>query len=129
MNEPPRQNSLDLLEPYVQERVERIFAQMQAKGFDPIAYETLRSPERQRWLFGVGRTHDLGRKPVTWTLHSHHLPDTNGLSKAADVISKSRAWDWPEFFEALHGLARAEGMHDCAGGLTWRLEGCHIQWG
>lgn len=34
--------------------------------------ETIRSAERQTWLYGVGRSHSLERQPVTWVLTSNH---------------------------------------------------------
>ncbi len=120
--EPSRQVSLDTLEGYVADRVRRILAAMTAKGFDPIVYEAARTEARQAWLYGVGRTHSLKRKPVTWTLHSFHIPRNNGKGKAADIISRSRGWDWPEFYDCLRDCAAAEGMH------VIPQERCHLQW-
>jgi hypothetical protein len=121
--EPKRQTSLDTLEDYVAARVRRILAAMQARGYDAVAYEAARTEERQRWLYGVGRTHSLTRKPVTWTLHSLHIPRNGGKGKAVDIISKSRGWNWPEFYDALAEEAKKEGMHPID------VERCHIQWG
>lgn len=80
-------------------------------------FEARRSDARQRWLYGVGRTHSLKRKPISWTLDSKHLK-----GKAADIISKSRLWNWPEFYKALAEEAEREGMH------TLRVEQCHVEW-
>ena len=117
MKEPPRQSDLDLLVPYVKDRVEIIFAAMKARGFDPVAFETLRTLDRQKYLYAIGRTIQKTRKPVTWTLHSNHF-----AGKAVDVISKHRGWNWPAFFAALKEEAAKVGMH------TLDVEACHIQW-
>lgn len=117
MHEPPRQSDLSLLVPYVEARVRRIIDRMHERGFDAIAFETGRSPERQDWLYGIGRTHDLGRKPVTWTHSSKHI-----VGKAADIISKSRGWRWPEFYKALKQEANREGMR------VLTKEQCHVEW-
>lgn len=115
--EPKRQNDINLLVPYVADRVRRIFAAMENRGFDPIAFETLRTPERQRYLYSIGRTRQRQRKPVTWTLNSNHFK-----GKAVDVVSKSRWWNWPAFFAALKQEANREGMK------VLSKERCHIEW-
>lgn len=117
MREPRRNKDIDSLVPYVAERVNKILAAMEGRGFDPVVFEARRSEVRQKWLYGIGRTHDLNRKPVTWTLKSKHL-----VGKAADIISKSRFWNWPEFFCALREEANKQGMH------VLRSEQCHIEW-
>ena len=119
--EPPRQTSLDLLAPKVKIAVTNLLAWMVKQGFDPIPYETLRTLARQKWLYGVGRTHDLNRKPVTWTLHSLHLPDRNGQGHACDIISKSKGWNDPAFFLALKTGAAKFGL------TTIPQEQCHVQ--
>jgi len=116
--EPKRQNDLALLWPPFRERVERIFAAMRARGFDPIAFETLRTQARQSYLYGIGRTHHKNRKPVTWakTVTKHRV------GKAVDVISKKRGWNWSAFFRALKEEARREGCSVLA------VEQCHVEW-
>jgi hypothetical protein len=94
---------------------------MRTLGFTPAIYETRRSEARQAWLFGVGRTHDMDRKPVTWTMHSQHLPDANGLGQAADIIDAHSGWDNPRFFDTLALQAHAVGLY------TIPEERCHIQ--
>jgi hypothetical protein len=115
--EPRRQTDLDTLQSYVADRVREVITAMQAAGFDPIVFEARRELARQKWLYGVGRTHDKNRKPVTWTMNSLHIP-----GKAADIISKRRGWNWPEFYVALHAAAHKVGLHTIA------QEGCHIEW-
>jgi len=115
--EPKRISDINKLQSYLIPRVQAILAEMRVLGFDPILFETLRTIERQRWLYGIGRTHSKKRKPVTWTMHSKHI---NG--KAADIISKSRGWDWKEFFDALDMVSQRYNMH------TLNVERCHIEW-
>lgn len=122
--EPPRKSDLSLLVDYFADRVRRVIAALEARGFDPVPWETLRSQERQDWLYGIGRTHSLSRKPVTWTLKSRHL-----VGKACDLVSRSRLWAWPAFYVALREEALKEGLRDAAGGKKFNIEGCHIQWG
>jgi peptidoglycan L-alanyl-D-glutamate endopeptidase CwlK len=134
VSEPKRLSDVQLLVPYVAERVIMIIDAMEARGFDPYVYESLRTIDRQRWLYCQGRSQAECRKAgvpakclgwahpdakkVTWTLKSKHL-----VAKAADVISKSRLWGWPEFYDALKQEAAKVGM------TTIPKEGCHIQYG
>lgn len=123
MKEPERQTSLDTLESYVADRIRRVISRMEARGFDPVVFEAARTLERQQWLYGIGRTHDLKRKPVTWTMASRHIPHPPAKGKAADIISKSRGWNWPEFYQALREEAQREGLR------TLSVEQCHVQFG
>jgi LAS superfamily LD-carboxypeptidase LdcB len=116
MTEPKRDSSRTSLTPVMQVSVHLLFAAMQAKGYDPVLFETRRSQERQDWLYGIGRTHSMKRKPVTWTHHSEHF-----TGEAFDVISKSRGWDWLQFYAALGKEARKLGLYQI------RQEQCHIQ--
>lgn len=115
--EPARNSDIHSLVDYVAIRVEKIIAAMQKRGFDAVVFEAKRTPERQQWLYGIGRTHSLQRKPVSWTLNSKHLK-----GKAADIISKSRGWNWPEFYRALREEANKAGM------TVLRIEQCHVEW-
>jgi len=42
-------------------------------GMNIKPYETLRTKDRQQYLYSIGRTKELNRKPVTRTLNSLHL--------------------------------------------------------
>jgi hypothetical protein len=129
MQEPKRDNTLDNLVGYVAARAQRVITRMQARGFDPIVFEGKRSVQRQRWLYGQGRSKlqciRAGISPaysrsgniVTWTLDSKHLK-----GKAVDIISKSRGWNWPAFFTALKQEAEREQLH------TLSSEQCHLEW-
>lgn len=115
--EPKRQSDVNLLEPYVADRVKKVIVALKARGFDPIVFESRRTEARQRWLYSIGRTTQKNRKPVTWTMKSLHIH-----GKAADIISKKHGWNDPPFFEALAEEAVKVGMH------TLGVELCHIQW-
>lgn len=118
MKEPPRNNKIESLwEPFAA-RIKTLIARMIALGYDPVIFEALRSEARQKWLYGIGRTHSKRRKAVTWTVHSRHL-----VGKAVDIISKSHGWNWPEFYEALH-----HEIHQIDGLSLIAVEACHVQW-
>jgi peptidoglycan LD-endopeptidase CwlK len=129
MTEPKRDVDPEHLVSYVADRVLLICKRLRAKGFDPVLFEGLRSVQRQRWLYGQGRSKlqclTAGISPayahpgniVTWTLKSFHIQ-----GKAADIISKTRGWNWPEFFDALAYEAGQVGM------TVIPKERCHIQW-
>lgn len=129
MKEPARENSIYALCDYVANRVHRIVKRLRERGFDPLVFETRRSVERQRWLYGQGRSKwqciKAGISPayshkgpiVTYTLKSIHL-----VGKAADIISESNLWNDAAFFAALKEEAAKERMH------TLGFEGCHVEW-
>jgi D-alanyl-D-alanine dipeptidase len=108
---------ISTLVPYVADRVNKVLVAMRARGYDPIVFEARRTQDRQEWLYGVGRTHDLDRKPVTWTHSSNHI-----RGKATDIISKSKLWSWPDFYKALKQEANKVGMS------VLSAEQCHIEW-
>ena len=115
--EPERQTAIHFMQPYLIHRVDAILARMRSLGFDPVVFETLRTPARQYWLYCKGRCHSHGAATVTNTMDSLHL-----RGKAVDIISASTAWSDPLFFRALGLCARAEGMHQLPTDL------CHIEW-
>jgi acid stress-induced BolA-like protein IbaG/YrbA len=129
MQEPKRDNTLDNLVGYVAARAQRVITRMQARGFDPIVFEGKRSVQRQRWLYGQGRSKlqciRAGISPayshsggiVTKTLDSKHI-----TGKAVDIISKSRLWNHSVFFAALKQEAARENLH------VLNFEQCHLEW-
>jgi len=42
----------------------------------------LRTKERQEYLYSIGRTTELDRKPITWTTNSYHM-----TGKAFDIFA------------------------------------------
>jgi len=117
MTEPKRNTDTNSLVPYVKDRVQKLLVAMKARGYEPIIFEALRSDERQAWLYGIGRTHQKNRKPVTFTLKSKHID-----GKACDIISRSKLWNDPRFFTALKQEANKVGLY------TLSFERCHLEW-
>jgi hypothetical protein len=127
---PPREISADRdlakLAPRFRAAVERVLAEMRRAGFQPAVVEALRTPERQEYLFGFGRSYDDGRGVVTqastadWSWHGYGL--------AVDIVCAKRAWDAPpEFWRALGAAARDEGL---VWGGDWKMRDLpHVQWG
>ena len=128
--EPRRYDLIEETTSYLHKRIRNILNRMRARGFDPQVWETYRTQERQWYLYGKGRTAAQLKKAhvdvkyaqpslavVTKTLESLHRK-----RKAADIVSKSRLWNWPEFYVALKQEAEREGMH------TLGFEGCHVEW-
>lgn len=124
--EVPVTGDVTLLAPKMQVAVAAILAGMQKAGFNAKAFETMRSAERQSFLFGFGRTYDDGRGTVTkvsdvrkgW--HAHSL--------AVDIVENDKSpWDAPQaFWQALGKLAEANGL---TWGGRWKfLDLPHCQW-
>ncbi len=93
----------DALAPEFRSRLERVIARMKSEyGQDVHVVETLRSQDRQDFLFAQGRTR--AGEVVTWTRDSAH---TRG--EAADVTVDG-AWTNAEGFARLQRIAREEGL-------------------
>lgn len=122
--EPKAQRDLAGLWPPFRAKVELLLAALRAKHCDPVIVEARRTKERQAWLYGVGRTHHIGQRPVTWTMKSRHL-----VGKAADIISKSKGYDSPQFFAALKREALKLGLRDYRGETDFDADRAHVQWG
>jgi LAS superfamily LD-carboxypeptidase LdcB len=122
MREPPRIKSLDSLADYVADRVRKVLAGMKKRGYDPVVFEAARSTERQIYLFGIGRFYLKNRKPVTM-LNGTSNRSMHQRGKAVDIISKSRLWDWPQFYAALREEGAKVGLHS-----LHPFEECHLEW-
>lgn len=83
--------------PAFAQRLRAVFAALVARGFDPYLHEGLRSRQRAESLAADG-------SGIRDSMHIY--------GAAADVISASRHWEWPEFFAAL-------GAESERAGLTW----------
>ncbi len=120
--EPRRDCDINSLEPYLVERVQKVLDAMRARHMDPIPFETRRTVERQAWLYGVGRTHSLARKPVTYVDGVRKL-SMHQRGKAVDIVSRSLLWNAPPaFWNALKAEAKKVGLH------TLSFEACHCEW-
>lgn len=105
LSEPSRYSGVDRLSPEFGYRLGRLMQWMCERGLRPKVFETWRSRERQRWLWGYGRTHHVGHPEVTWTKESRH---EKGL--AADVIDEQRGWSSGAFFDRLSEGAAKFGL-------------------
>lgn len=133
--EVPVQSSMDGLAPFFREAVERVVADLKAWDYTPQVFETMRTTERQAFLYGFGRTWDDGRGVVT---HSQTADDTwHGYGLAVDIICARLKWNAPlNFWYVLGTSARRHGL---VWGGDWNTDWSvsdekfadrpHIQWG
>jgi hypothetical protein len=133
-HEIPASRDLSRLAPRFLGAVLCVLNRMRALGHDPIIAETLRTEDRQRYLFGFGREYDDGRGIVT---HSRNADETwHAFGLAVDIVSESTGWEAPaQFWLDLEAAAEAEGL---ISGRDWDgddvttehfLDSPHIQWG
>jgi hypothetical protein len=122
----PANASPSVLAPRFRDAVQRVFIEMRKAGFDPVISESLRTPERQSYLFGFGRKYDDGRGIVTKAPNCDLSWHCFGL--AVDVISAKYGWDAPpEFWRALAAAAKDEGL--VSGSTFTDADLPHVQWG
>lgn len=107
---------LGLLVPAFRARIEVLIERMQARGFDAMVWETVRSFERAAML----------QKRGTGGYSGPDKPGMHALGLAVDIISRSKKWDAPAAFWTALGeeVARL--------GLTWgghwtRVDKPHVQ--
>lgn len=132
---PPRIAALEELAPAVRRAVLRTCDEVaQATGARPLVFETLRTPERQAYLFGFGRTWDDGRGLVTYSRDADESWHFYGL--AADLIHPTLHWRAPEsWWVALGHAARHHGLrwgadwdHDWQTADERFVDRPHVQW-
>lgn len=125
--EVPVQSSLKDLAPKFREALERTVADMKALGHKPRIFETLRTKERQDFLYGFGRQYDDGRGTVTNSFS--HTRTYHGYGLAADIVEND-ATPWnakPSFW---NDLGRCAEKHGLAWGGRWKFVDLpHVQWG
>lgn len=133
--EVPVERSLEALAPKFRAAIGRVCATLLGLGFRPWVFETLRTTERQRYLYGFGREYDDGRGLVT---HSADADETwHGYGLAVDIICRDTLWAAPPaFWEA---LGRACARERLTWGGDWNGDGRsdderfvdrpHVQWG
>jgi peptidoglycan L-alanyl-D-glutamate endopeptidase CwlK len=93
---------------------------------DAMVAETLRTPERQSFLYGFGRDYDDGRGIVTQA--PTHLTSWHGFALAADVVHREHEWAAPlSWFRHMGEVAETHGLK---WGGRWRHPDLpHVQWG
>jgi peptidoglycan L-alanyl-D-glutamate endopeptidase CwlK len=120
----PNCNDVSLLAPKFREALTRVLARMAALGHDAVVFETLRTQERQQFLYGFGREYDDGRGVVT---NSPSMSSWHNYGLAADVISRSAEWDASaEFWNDLRDACTAEKL--MSGGRWSKPDRPHVQW-
>lgn len=125
--EPPACNSPNGLAPLFLDKVQRVEARMQNRGWHICRRETYRSDERAAWLYGFGRTWDDGRGIVTnatnalKTWHHYWLAVDYGDARYEPGNEP------PAFWTDLKAIGESEGL-TC--GADWRMKDQpHIQFG
>lgn len=123
---PPRQNTMTGLAPGFLVKLRATLAQMHFLGFDATPFETLRTDERQTYLYGFGRWYDDGRGIVT---HSQDADETwHHFGLACDVVSATQGWNAPsQFWSQLGQCAIRCGL--AWGGQWHRPDLPHVQFG
>lgn len=118
-HEPPPCTNVELLAPGFRRKLLLVIAKMKARGWNPVITETLRTNERQAFLYGFGRDYDDGRGVVTAA--PTNARSWHGFGLAADLKSGDHEWDdTPEdFWTALADCARAENLTT---GADWRAK-------
>lgn len=125
--EVPANRDVKVLAPAVQRALARVLARMAEEGHKAIQFDTLRTAERQAFLFGFGRDYDDGRGVVTKV--EDHLASWHGYGLAVDVVEDDKdPWVASQaFWNDLGRIAREEGF-DWGG--DWPMKDLpHLQWG
>ena len=114
-----RVSSLDVLAPGFRRRWLRVDGWMRAGGHEPLVWETVRTNERQIYLYRFGREWDDGRGVVTNVYEADDGWHFYGL--ALDVICRRRLWKaTPSFWRALQTACAQEGLR---WGGDWNMNG------
>lgn len=90
-------------------------------------FETVRTPERQAFLYGFGRDYDDGRGIVTHAISN--ATTFHGYGLAVDIVEKDATpWTAPDtFWQAIGAAATA---HDLKWGGHWKRKDLpHVYWG
>lgn len=121
--EVPRISTLDSLAPRFRAKVELILLEI---GHERV-FETVRTSERQAYLYGFGREYDDGRGPVTkaaTAVKGWHL-----YGCAVDIVEDDATpWTAPNSFWQTLGLAAEK--HGCVWGGRWKIVDLpHVQMG
>ena len=92
-------------------------------------YGGFRTSEEQKQMYAIGRTKELHRSPITWTLNSYHM-----TGKAFDIyayVNGKASWDL-KYLEPIARHIQSVAM-DCFnvkiewGQDLWGKDGAHFQ--
>jgi peptidoglycan L-alanyl-D-glutamate endopeptidase CwlK len=111
----------------MQDAVLAIVKAMADAGHNAKVFETLRTPERQAFLYGFGRQYDDGRGTVSKVQDSRKGWHHYGL--AVDIVQNDNSpWDAPQAF--WQTLGKCAEKHGLTWGGRWKfLDLPHSQWG
>lgn len=120
--EVPSNCSLDSLAPKFRAAVESVLEQIG----DAKVSESLRTFQRQSFLYGFGREYDDGRGIVTNA--ASNLTSWHGFGLAVDVIHSTKEWEAGDaWFRLLGEIGKGHGL---AWGGDWHHpDKPHLQWG
>lgn len=123
--EPAPVHDLTVCAPAFQAAVAKVLETMADMGMPCRVDETLRSPERSDWLYGMGRDYDDGRGVVTNAPGGHSW---HSFGLAADIVHATMNWNAPEsFWSSLAAAGESAGL---ASGYRWHNpDKPHLQWG
>lgn len=127
--EVPRIVTLNVCAPLFREAVAMVLADVRAAGHHVMVWETLRTVERQEWLYGFGRYYTDGRANGGTVTNAQGLDGWHPYGLAADLVEEDGTpWKAPT------ALWRAIGESAERRGLTWggrwkNLDLPHVQWG
>lgn len=120
--EPPRIFTLDDCAPFFVAEVRNLLDDLKAQGYPPLIFESIRTPERQAWLYGFSREYDDGRGEVTRAATALNGWHAYGL--AVDIIHRDRGWKAEGFFTAMRAAMPKYGLAPCMAS-----DKPHVQWG
>ena len=125
--EVPRIASLDDCAPRFAAAVTWLLDDMRLAGWHARVFETIRTNERQEWLYGFGRYWNDGRGVVTKAATAINGWHFYGL--AADIVQDDATpWNAPKaFWNDLGEFAELRGLK--WGGRWKMLDLPHVQWG
>ncbi len=121
-------HSLDVLAPQFRAAVEKLIADCEADGMDPIVHESYRSRETAQVYYARGRTTIPPNGTVTNA--PNETFSWHGYGLAVDIISKADGWDaGGKWFLRMGHIAEQSGLK---WGGRWpgkKADQPHVQWG
>lgn len=138
----PECHDPSLLAPKVRDAVEGVLREMQDRGFTAKIFETLRTPERQWYLYGKGRTAEqcleMNVPPqYAWptcpdgqvTKSPAAIKSWHGYGLACDIVEND-ATPWLASQAFWNTLGASAKRHGLVWGGNWKfLDLPHVQWG
>ncbi len=128
--EPPCITDLTGLAPKFRDALIDTLADLVHAGWRPRIRESLRTDERQQWLYGFGREYDDGRGIVTNAPTAESGWHFYGLATDVGDRRYEDGQEPPEFYTA---LAECAARHGLVTGAKWHVgqggDRDHVQWG